>query len=104
MQQRQRVVPLCANIDAETQGMIFRNAKVIRSSLVHEGARAARSRIPGIHRKHVWIGLQLCRGSGPFSSPLGIIDVDRQAIPLDNASLPITQRLTTGIMPTILAV
>jgi hypothetical protein len=31
MQQRDPVVPLCAYVDAEAQGMIFRNTKEIRA-------------------------------------------------------------------------
>lgn len=40
----------------------------------------------------------------PVFCLLGFIDVDRQAIPLDNASLPVVQRLTTSMVPTKLAV
>src|SRR5882757_563521 len=40
----------------------------------------------------------------PVFGLLGFIDVDRQATPLDDASLPIAQRLTTSLVPTKLAV
>ena len=49
-------------------------------------------------------GLQLCRGSGLFFGLLGFIDVNRQAIPLNDASLSIPQRLTSSIVPTKLAI
>src|SRR4051794_25560558 len=35
---------------------------------------------------------------------LALIDVDRHAVPLDNATLLVAQRLATGLMPTKLAV
>jgi hypothetical protein len=35
---------------------------------------------------------------------LSFIDIKRQAVPLDDASLPIAQRLTTNMVPTKLAV
>src|ERR1700752_4420466 len=98
MQQRDMSVPLCANVDAETQGMIFRKAKVIRSSFIHEGEPAGRSRVPGIRRNHVQSGSQLGRESGLF------IDVNSHAVPVDDASLSITQRLATSLVPTKLAV
>jgi hypothetical protein len=37
MQQRDMGVPLGANVDAEAEGMIFREIKVVRSSLIHKG-------------------------------------------------------------------
>src|ERR1700722_9355028 len=40
----------------------------------------------------------------PVFSPLPFVDVDRQAVPLNDASLSIAQRLTTGMVPTKLAV
>jgi hypothetical protein len=40
MQQWDVGVPRRANVDTETQGMIFRKTKVIRSSFIHEGERA----------------------------------------------------------------
>jgi|RhiMetdeSRZDD1v2_1073273.scaffolds.fasta_scaffold1529647_2 hypothetical protein len=40
----------------------------------------------------------------PVFGLLGFIDVDRQAVPLDDASLLISQRLATGMVPTVLAV
>jgi hypothetical protein len=70
MQQSERVVPFRANVDAETQGIIFRDTKIFRSSVVHEGERAARSRVPGICRKHIQNGLQLRHESGRIFSPL----------------------------------
>src|SRR5215204_2410947 len=38
----------------------------------------------------------------PIFGLLGFIDVNSQAIPLDDVSLSIPQRLATGLMPTIL--
>src|SRR5712692_3335291 len=46
-------VPLCANVDAETQRMIFRKSKVVRSSFVHEGEPAGRRRVPGMRGNHI---------------------------------------------------
>src|SRR5271156_3321836 len=40
----------------------------------------------------------------PVFGPLSFVDVYGQAIPLYDASLSITQRLTTGVMPKIFAV
>src|SRR4029077_15598691 len=40
----------------------------------------------------------------PAFALLDFIDVNRQAVPLDDASLPIAQRLTTSMVPTKLAV
>src|ERR1700722_6199641 len=40
----------------------------------------------------------------PVFSPLPFVDVDRQAVPLDDTSLSIAQRLTTSMVPTKLAV
>src|ERR1700678_2612695 len=48
---------------------------------------------------------QAClRGSKLLLSLLSVIDINRQTIPLDDASLPITQRLTTSVVPAILTV
>src|SRR5258705_6214399 len=46
-------VPLCANVDAETQRMIFRKTKVVRSSFVHEGEPAGRRGVPGMRGNHI---------------------------------------------------
>src|ERR1700739_62339 len=46
-------VPLCANVDAETQRMIFRKTKVVRSSFVHEGEPAGRRGVPGVRGNHI---------------------------------------------------
>ena len=35
----------------------------------------------------------------PVFGLLGFIDINRQAVPLDDASLPIAQRLTTSMVP-----
>jgi hypothetical protein len=45
-------VPLCANVDAETQRVIFRKTKVVRSSFVHKGEPAGRRRVPGKRGNH----------------------------------------------------
>ena len=97
-------VPLRANVDAETQRMILGKTKVIRRSFVHEGEPAGWSRVPGMSRNDIQSGLQLRHESGPFFGLLAFVDVDRHAIPLDDASLSITQRLTTSMVPTKLAV
>src|SRR3954466_7142183 len=81
MQQRDMGVPLCANVDAETQGMIFRKTEVIRSSFIHEGEAAGRSPVPGIRRKHIQNGLQLCQESGLFFGLLAFINVDSHLPP-----------------------
>src|SRR5208282_6277438 len=90
MQERDMGVVLCANVDAETQGMISRKTKVIGSSFIHEGEAAGRSRVPGISRNHIKNGLQLRHEFGPFFGLPPFIDVDSYAIPLDDASLSIT--------------
>ena|SRR6516225_1255208 len=60
--------------------MIFRTTKVIRSSFIHEGEPAGRSRVPGIRGNHIYSGLQLCRDFGLFFGPLAFIDVNSQAL------------------------
>src|SRR6266404_7948777 len=77
------VVPLCANVDAETQGMIFRKTKVFCSSFIHEGEAAGRSRVPSIRRNHIESGLQLCQESRLFFGLLAFIKVDSH-LPLSN--------------------
>src|SRR5271168_333605 len=73
--------------------MIVRKTKVIGGSFIHEGEAAGRSRIPGVSRNHVENGLQL-----------RFIDIDRQPIPLNDAAVPIAQRLTTSMVPTEFAI
>jgi hypothetical protein len=53
-------IPLCACVDAESKGMVFRETKIIRSSFIYEGERAGRSSVLGIRRNYVESGLQLC--------------------------------------------
>jgi hypothetical protein len=56
MQQRDMGVPLGANVDAETQGMIFRETKVIRSSFIHEGERRTEPRTKYVPESHLeWL-------------------------------------------------
>src|SRR5580658_10454583 len=66
MQKPDMGVPRYADVDAETQGMIFRKTKVVRSSFIHEGEAAGRICVPGIRRNYIQSGLQLGGGSGLF--------------------------------------
>ena len=44
-------VPLCANVDAKTQGMTFRETKVVR--VIYEGEPARWRRVPGVRGNHI---------------------------------------------------
>src|SRR6266850_4070771 len=81
MQQRDMGVPLCANVDAETQGMILGKTEVIRSSFIHKSEPAGRSRVPGIRRNHIQSGSELCQESGLFFGLLAFISVDSHLPP-----------------------
>src|ERR1700759_3567400 len=104
MQKRDMGVPLRANVDAEAQGMILRKTKVVGGPPVDEGETAGRRRVPGMRGNHVQRGLQLCGRSRLLFGLPGFIDVDRHAVPMDDAALLIAQRLTTGMVPTKFAV
>src|SRR6476660_3145897 len=81
MQQRNMGVPRCANVDAETKGMIFRKAEVIRGSFIQKSEPAGRSRVPGIRRNHIQSGLQLRRESRLIFGLLAFINVDSHLPP-----------------------
>ena len=53
-------IPLSANVDSETERVVFGKAKVIRSSFIYEDKSARRSSVPSIRRNYVESGLQLC--------------------------------------------
>src|SRR5258708_11137412 len=74
-------VPLCANVDAETQRMIFRKTEVVRSSFVHEGEPAGRRRVPSMRWNHIQSGLQLCQVSGLVFGLLACVDVQSHLPP-----------------------
>ena len=59
VQQGDMGIPLSANVDSETERVVFGKAKVIRSSFIYEGERAGRSSVPGIRRNYVERGSQL---------------------------------------------
>jgi hypothetical protein len=52
-------IPLSANVDSETETVVFGKAKVLRSSFIDEEESARRSSVPGIRRNYVESGLQL---------------------------------------------
>src|SRR5580692_7713729 len=60
MQEGNMGIPSCTCVDAESKGMVFRQAQVIGGSRIHEGEPTGRKSVPGICRNHIESGLQLC--------------------------------------------
>src|SRR6266540_336038 len=75
-------IPLCASADAQPEGMVFREANVIRTSFVQKGEHTGWVSVPRVRRNQIERGLQLwpnqawwlssikgcLRGLGPVSS------------------------------------
>jgi hypothetical protein len=53
MEKRNVRIPICADIDAEPQGMVSGQTKVIRLSLIHEREPAGRISVLGVRRNHI---------------------------------------------------
>src|SRR6266487_6102499 len=60
MQQGNMGIPLCTCVDSESKGVVFRQTKVIRGSIINECEPTGRKSVPGICRNHIESGLQLC--------------------------------------------
>jgi hypothetical protein len=60
MQKCEMGIPFSTCIHAKAEGMVFREAEVIRSSFIHESKRAGRKSVPGVRWNHIQSGLQLC--------------------------------------------
>jgi hypothetical protein len=53
-------IPLSADVESETERVVFGKTKVICTSFIYEDESAGRSSVPGIRRNDVESGLQLC--------------------------------------------
>src|SRR2546428_5015509 len=81
MQKSDMGIPLSGNTDAEPERMVFREAKVIRTSFVQKGEQTGWVSVPRVRRNQIEGGLQLwpnpvswltsikgCLGRGRFVS------------------------------------
>src|SRR5258708_30907174 len=85
-------IPRCASIDSQTERMIFRDTKVIRTSFIHEGEGAGRSSVPGMRWNHIESGLQLCFGRRGGFDTLAVLDVDTRSKPFHDVSVFVMER------------
>src|ERR1700751_3590234 len=53
-------IPRCTVVDAESEGIVFRQTEVVRRTFIHEGECTGGNSVPGMRRNHVERGLQLC--------------------------------------------
>lgn len=59
MQKRDMGIPLSAISDAESQRMVLRETKIIRSSFVNKNERSGCASVPRVRRNQIEGGLQL---------------------------------------------
>src|SRR6476620_11269242 len=104
MQQGDMGIPLRANFDSETERMVFRDAKVVRSAFIHESEGAGRESVPGIRRNHIECGLQLCFERAAFFGTFTVLDVDARPKPFHyvpmfimERHLPVQKRATCSV-------